>query len=276
MQYAVVNGQRSEAFPSGTGSCPDCGAPMMAKCGPRVIHHWAHVGRLNCDPWWENETEWHRQWKNLYPPQCREVSHVAQDGEIHRADIKTPTGIVIEAQHSSMTDIERVSREEFYKNIIWIIDGRPFRKNFDIYHLLPNPTSELAADLVWIKAKRNHHGANRGLFMRWSEARKKLPGIAKSEVKYGWMHGIDDIQDAVNASYNGYHQYDWVKPRATWLDSPSPIYIDFGDDHLINLCVYDSSGLKCIRRVAKRKFVHDSLCETRAQDIATRFYPLPK
>jgi competence protein CoiA len=88
----------------------------------------------NCDPWWENETEWHRTWKNLFPESCREISHIASDCEVHRADIKTPTGIVIEVQHSAMTDAERQSREAYYGNLVWVIDGRGFRDNFDIYH----------------------------------------------------------------------------------------------------------------------------------------------
>lgn len=98
MQLALVDSQRVEAFPGGRGQCPTCGAAMVAKCGPRILHHWAHAGRRNCDPWWENETEWHREWKNLFPPACREISHTAPDGEIHRADIMTPTGIYIEVQ----------------------------------------------------------------------------------------------------------------------------------------------------------------------------------
>lgn len=43
-----------------------------------------------------------------------------------------------------MTDSERLSRETFYQNLICIVDGRGFRKNFEIYHLLPYPQSELA------------------------------------------------------------------------------------------------------------------------------------
>jgi hypothetical protein len=107
VQYAIVNGERREAVSGARGICPTCGADMLAKCGPRIIHHWAHVGRRNCDPWWESETHWHREWKNLFPENCREINHVAPDGEIHRADIKTPTGIYIEIQHSSMTDAKR-------------------------------------------------------------------------------------------------------------------------------------------------------------------------
>lgn len=67
MQLALVGSERLEAFPGGRGQCPTCGAAMIAKCGPRILHHWAHAGRRNCDPWWENETEWHREWKNLFP-----------------------------------------------------------------------------------------------------------------------------------------------------------------------------------------------------------------
>ena len=117
MQFAHLNGESVEAFPGGKASCPICGTVMLAKCGPRIVHHWAHQGQRDCDPWWENETEWHREWKNRFPASCREVSHTAPDGEIHRADIKTPTGIYIEVQHSSMTDVERISRETFYRNL---------------------------------------------------------------------------------------------------------------------------------------------------------------
>ena len=72
--------------------------------------------------------------EELVPEFCREISHTAPDGEIHRADIKTPTGIYIEVQHSRMTDVERTSREAFYRNLVWVIDGKPFQQNFDIYH----------------------------------------------------------------------------------------------------------------------------------------------
>jgi competence protein CoiA len=43
-----------------------------------------------------------------------------------------------------MTDAERFSREDFYRNLLWVIDGRGFRANFDIYHLLPAPESVIA------------------------------------------------------------------------------------------------------------------------------------
>lgn len=278
MQLALVGAERLEAFAGGRGLCPTCGAAMIAKCGPRILHHWAHASRRNCDPWWENETEWHRAWKNLFPEACQEISHTAPDGEIHRADIKTPTGIVIEVQHSAMTDAERQSREAFYGNLVWVIDGRGFRDNFDIYHLLPAPESEIARDIAWAKATRPMQGAAAGLFFRLSETQRDYPDrtITKATLTYGRIYGLRDIQAEVEQAYRGHHQYDWVRPRRTWLDAACPVYIDFGDDYLLRLEIYDESHLPCVRYVAKAKFLHDVMVETDARAIATRFYPIGK
>lgn len=169
MQIALVDGQRSLPLSGRHGECPQCGRQMVAKCGPLVMHHWAHWRSRSCDPWWENETVWHREWKSRFPEGCREISHTAPDGEVHGADIVTPTGIVIEIQHSSMTEAERGSRENFYGNLVWVLDGRGFADRFDVYHLLPDPTSDLAKDLIWIKATRRLEGAVRGLFFRRSD-----------------------------------------------------------------------------------------------------------
>ena len=279
LQYAIIDAVRHEAFPGGRGICPTCGAEMVAKCGPRILHHWAHATRRNCDPWWENETDWHRAWKTLFPEECREIPHTAADGEIHRADIKTPTGIVIEVQHSAMSDAERHSREAFYGNLVWIIDGRGFRDNFDIFHILPDPNSHIAADIVWSKATRQMKGAATGIFFRLSEARRDYPEqkITKSTLHFGLMHGMGDIRTEVEQAYRGHHQYDWVRPRRTWLEAMCPVYIDFGGgDSLVKLEIYDESGLACARYVSKKKFVHDAMTEAKASSIATRFYPLPK
>ena len=100
MKFALINGQRQEAKPNLSGECLACGQPMIAKCGEVKIWHWAHKGRCTCDPWWENETEWHRTWKGLFPESWQEVIHQADDGERHIADVKTDRGWVIEFQHS--------------------------------------------------------------------------------------------------------------------------------------------------------------------------------
>ena len=123
MKYAIVDGERSEARPGLAGECPACQSPMIAKCGDIYAHHWAHKGRRICDHWWENETEWHRAWKDHFPADWQERVLLADDGEKHIADVQTEDGWTIEFQHSLIKPEERASREEFYENLVWVVDG---------------------------------------------------------------------------------------------------------------------------------------------------------
>ena len=288
MQYALVDGHRHEARTGVRGNCPDCGSGMVAKCGPRVLHHWAHASRKNCDPWWENETDWHREWKSHFPEECREVSHTARDGEVHRADIKTRTGIVIEVQHSTMSDEERESRESFYGNLIWILDGRSFRKSFRLGYMLPEPSAEWVKDIVWCPPPRSTNPSSRESiehripqFWRLSDIERDYPGITKANIKERLpssvmveIHSGHKIDSKVKDSYAGHHQFFWTRPRKQWLDSKCPVYIDFGEDLLYRIEVYDATGSVCVRLVAKKKLIHDAMVERNAWDIATRFYPI--
>ena len=123
MKFSLVNGQREEAQPNLSGMCPVCDQAMVAKCGEVKIWHWAHKGRRACDPWWENETEWHRTWKGHFPESWQEVVHQADSGEIHIADVKTDQGWVIEFQYSYIRPAERRSRDAFYPKLVWVVNG---------------------------------------------------------------------------------------------------------------------------------------------------------
>ena len=123
LKFALVDGQRQEPQPNLSGMCPGCGNPMVAKCGEIRVWHWAHKGRRACDPWWENETDWHRNWKDQFPTDWQEIVQHAEDGERHIADVKTEHGWVIEIQHSYIKPHELRSREAFYQKLIWVVDG---------------------------------------------------------------------------------------------------------------------------------------------------------
>lgn len=123
MKYAVVSGERQEAQPGLSAECPSCARPMVAKCGEIKIWHWAHLGTRTCDPWWENETEWHRAWKGLFPVDWQEIVHRAESGEKHIADVKTDHGWVLEFQHSYLKPEERRARDSFYPKLVWVVDG---------------------------------------------------------------------------------------------------------------------------------------------------------
>lgn len=201
------------------------------------------------------------------------MNHTAADGEVHRADIKTATGIVIEAQHSNINDAERLSRELFYRNMIWIIDGHCFRKQFELHHKLPAPESELAQDLVWSRAGIGMNGANQGIFVRVSETHKTEPLTTRANLRSGQLHSLREVEDKLRHVYRGHHQYVWVRPRKTWFDATCPVYLDFGESWLARLETYDDTGLPCVFLVSKDKLVHDAMTEADARKIASRFYP---
>lgn len=129
MKFALIDDQRHEAEPGLKGTCPIHGHPMVAKCGELRTWHWAHKGSLSCDPWWENETDWHRNWKGQFPREWQEVVHHDEQGEKHIADVKTDREWIIEFQHSHIKPEERRSRDFFYKRLIWIVDGTRRKKD---------------------------------------------------------------------------------------------------------------------------------------------------
>ncbi len=131
MKFALVNGQKMEPQPGLKGTCTYCQRNMTAKCGPVRIWHWAHKSKCSCDPWWENETDWHRTWKNHFPTEWQEIIHIdSATGEKHIADIKTANGLVVEFQHSAIQPTEIQSREVFYKNMVWVVDGTRLKKDY--------------------------------------------------------------------------------------------------------------------------------------------------
>jgi competence protein CoiA len=132
MKYALVNGERQEVQPGFIGKCQCCNCTVIAKCGNVRIRHWSHKEKLNCDQWWE-ETEWHRRWKESFPKDWQEIVRFAENGEKHIADVMTDQGYVIEFQHSPIKFEERKNRENFYKKMIWIVDGSRRLKDKDTF-----------------------------------------------------------------------------------------------------------------------------------------------
>ncbi|MFX1707198.1 competence protein CoiA family protein [Chitinophaga sp. CC14] len=131
MRFALIDNLRVEAEPGLKGICPGCMQPVIAKCGAQRIHHWAHSRSIACDKWWEAETEWHRAWKNNFPLGWQEVFLPdAQTGQKHIADVQTEHGLVIEFQHSHLNPQERIARETFYKNMVWVVDGTRLKYDY--------------------------------------------------------------------------------------------------------------------------------------------------
>lgn len=170
MRFALVNGEKTEAQPGARGTCSNCQSEMVAKCGRVKIWHWAHKGLLPCDPWWERETEWHRAWKDHFPIDWQEVVQIdTSTGEKHIADVKSPHGLVVEFQHSSLKPEERKVREDFYGQMIWVVDGKRGELDESYFNLAlsgPIQKDPLAYQVNWYGQSRFLHN--------WSDAGAKV------------------------------------------------------------------------------------------------------
>ena len=170
MKYASVNGVRQEAEPKLRGTCPNCDREVVAKCGQQRIWHWSHLGKLECDRWWEPETEWHRAWKALFPQEWQEVIHVAADGERHIADVKNDRGWVIELQHSPIDPEERLSRENFYETMVWVVDGMRYKRDLSAFREAV-AEGNIVSDNPLLLAPLT---ARAGIFQRWAPLQRRV------------------------------------------------------------------------------------------------------
>lgn len=161
MRYADVDGERTQASPKLRGICRGCGGDTIAKCGKHVVWHWSHRSRSHCDRWWEAETAWHRDWKNRFPIDWQEiVLHDEATGEKHIADVRTCLGVVVEFQRSTIEPSEVAAREQFYRRMVWVVDG--LRNDLDprTFNVMRSGTdSNGFAGFAW-------HGRSK-LFQRW-------------------------------------------------------------------------------------------------------------
>ncbi|MBA3899141.1 MAG: hypothetical protein H0X62_02855 [Bacteroidetes bacterium] len=112
-------------------TCPLCQGTIIGKCGEIYVWHWQHNHDRECDPWQEHETDWHRKWKANFPDDWQEVI-LAKEGEKYIADVKTANGVVIEFQNSSISTSTIRIRENFYQEMIWVVNAKTFKDNFMI------------------------------------------------------------------------------------------------------------------------------------------------
>jgi len=125
----ITTGERIYPIKGSSAICQCCSEYLIAKCGQIRINHWAHKNKESCDKWWENETQWHRNWKNEFPKDWQEIIKTdLSSGEKHIADIFNPNkNLVIEFQNSPISVDEILSRENFYNKMIWVINAHNFK-----------------------------------------------------------------------------------------------------------------------------------------------------
>jgi hypothetical protein len=226
---------------------------MRSKCGRKVIWNWAHANLIQCDPWWENETEWHRAWKSRFPADWREIiQYDSRTQTKHIADVKTADDLVIEFQNSPMSFEERDQRETFYRPMVWVVNAKSFAANFRILDRLPPPDADLVRDVVFFPQIENKFH----FFWRPSEN----PGHENGSMVA--VHSFDEIRAEIDRLYIGHHFFAWRRQRDVWMSSRVPVYFDFGDHYISRLMNYDRRGLRCIQRISKTDFIQGALTNT--------------
>jgi hypothetical protein len=101
-------------------SCSGCEGKFIF-CEPKNIRpYFRHESK--------SKTTWHGDWQNCFQKENREITFITENS-ICRADISVAEiNLIIEFQHSAISDEEISQRENQYKNnlnkkLIWILDG---------------------------------------------------------------------------------------------------------------------------------------------------------
>lgn len=256
MEYALYNGLRTVAQPTLKAICEHCGGSVIAKCGNKVVWHWAHATKESCDSWYEPETAWHRNWKHVFGERYSEI-RVEKEGSWHIADIINKDGIVFEFQNSSISGQEIATREAFYgEKMIWVINGEAFKDNFTMDDDAYTQAWELKFVSEFEAAERYAPYAAGLIIEDWrlknEHVKRHLKSLGFVQVKEAGIHYLElkgilnktfpekEISRDIKALYETHKapedlrkgSFAWARPRRSWEEAKRPVFIDFGGDEL--------------------------------------------
>lgn len=166
------------------------------------------------------ETVWHSSWKKAFPVSFRERTFLNKvEGYYHRADIFTACGTAIEFQNSPITLAELQSREAFYPNLIWLVNGEKF-KGFKVLKHLPDVDDPKLADFEFC------HRANLTMVRKTDV----LMGLEKPKVLTFHHPELRNLPLTPH-----YFSFRWSNPHRVWYEAKCPIIIDLGGYFLYQL-----------------------------------------
>ena len=201
MFYALLDDKKIEPAPQQKAKCPCCGKDVISRCGELNIWHWAHIVDVNCDKWYEPETEWHRNWKKIFGKESSEVIF-NRDNLKHIADIFTNDNIVIELQNSPINVDTIRARESFYgEKMIWVINAQPFSQNLvitkkDPRRMITYPSNPAFSNEFNLYIKQ-------------------------------FQEDIEKYKQDERIKY-----FSWNYPRKSWKVAQKPTFIDYSEDNL--------------------------------------------
>jgi len=283
MNIAITEkGQRIKAFPNGRAFCPNCKSVVKAKCGELNVWHWAHD--KNCDDWiYEPKTEWHLEWQNYFKEEQTEV-YLEQNGQYHRADIYTEKKLVIEIQNSPISTNEVSERENFYGDMIWVVNSKDFKHNINLKQFQSDlskeiwfqwvnqfePEDEKAFAIIIPKDDFGEQIINSVKLCNYKKAIDIEKGVEFwYNRKKQFNQKLDkEILDAFSSYYldkkiqkkveiNGKYdtKFKWSHIRKTWTTATKPIFIDLNNGYLMWIMNLYENGNGFGRVISKQKFL---------------------
>jgi hypothetical protein len=169
---------------------------------------------------YRKESTWHRNWKMAFPEQYREKVFVDQaTGEMHRADIFTPCGVTLEFQHSPITAVEILSREAFYPNLVWILNGEKL-KGFRLLKHLPDVDDPKLAGYEFCHSDH-------------------LAVVSKADTDTGKLK--PRIISFFHPELRGikmssqYYSFGWKNPHTAWFSARCRMVVDMGGHFLYEI-----------------------------------------
>lgn len=146
--------------------------------------------------------------------------------------------MVIEFQNSPISPSEIKSREAFYGEMMWIVNGMTFGSDFSGLAKIPNPESDFG--------KR---------FILFSESWR---GMRPPEPSFGVydhdLRNADALSKGIEENFVGHFRCKWTK-RRQWLSATKPVLLDFEGEYLWQLQEFKDLALLCVKRVPKNEFI---------------------
>ncbi len=202
MIWAIKDNQKIKASPKDKAKCPICNSEVISKCGNIKIWHWSHKSNKDCDDWYEPESEWHKNWKDKFPKECQEFTMGR-----HRADIRTKSRWIIELQNSSISSEEIKDREEYYKKMVWLLNGKTIGKGL----VLKNKNGIIT--FRWKTPPKSWWSSNKEIYIDFSDKQKVKKKWVEEYIDYSdyWDNVYDrkydeDEKEECGETYGGYYK----------------------------------------------------------------------
>jgi hypothetical protein len=149
------------------------------------------------------------------------------------------------------------SREQFYGNMIWIVDAEPFIGNFTVFDPLPDPNIPFVDDLVFVAPRPAwrenlvRRGANFDTLMFYRRSEKDTDlGMVE-------LHTGRELSSYFPDAYAGHHLFFWNRPRQIWFQTTKPTFLDMGNGMLAELMRYGPrpDAIRCVRLMPKEYLI---------------------